>query len=99
MVMAKNKNPNKQPSKAMMVKAIVSLESGFEYFNQKIAQFEDVLRQYVNYKGDSEEFQKTLNETDKKRQEEVVAAKAAAASEHSGEQPEPSGGDTPISSE
>jgi|ETNmetMinimDraft_4_1059912.scaffolds.fasta_scaffold01425_2 hypothetical protein len=96
MTMAKKKNPAKQPTKKVMVEAIVNLEDGLHSCFQKTYSIEYALREYISWKGDGDEFQTHLNEEQEKRNE---AAKTAAASEHSGEQSEPSGGSTPPSEE
>jgi len=96
MTMAKKKNPKKQPTKKIMVDAIINLEDGLHSVFQKLFSIEYGLKEYVAWKGDGDEFQKYLDERQEERNE---AAKAAAASEHSGEQPESSGGSTPPSEE
>tara|TARA_R100000656_G_scaffold118667_2_gene92378 strand:+ start:282 stop:638 length:357 start_codon:yes stop_codon:yes gene_type:complete len=96
MNMAKKKNPLKQPTKAEMVKAVVNLEEGMNKLFFSFTQIDDVLRQYIHFNKDIKKFQKFLDGTAKKRKE---AAETAAASEHSGEQPESSGGNSKTSSE
>jgi hypothetical protein len=96
MTMAKKKNPKKQPTKKLMVNAIINLEEGLHSAFQKVFQIETALREYIAWRGEGNEFQKYLDEQQEERNE---AAKAAAASEHSGEQPESSGGSTPPSKE
>ena len=73
-MMAKNKNPLKQPTKAKLVEAIVGLEKGTDYLLRKVKQIEDVLIKYVQFKEDDVVFQEYLNEIDKKMKENIANA-------------------------
>jgi hypothetical protein len=92
MVMAKKKKALKQPTKAVMVEAIVNLERGFEQLFNKIAVLDDVVKQYIGYKKDGEKFQAVLDVVFKERQEALENASAKAESAASG-------GSTPTSEE
>lgn len=91
MVMAKKKKALKQPTKAVMVEAIVNLEKGLESIFNKVMILDDAVRQYIGYKKDGDKFQKVLDKVYKKRQEEIDAIAEAKSAE--------SGGSPPISEE
>ena len=84
MVMAKKKNALKQPTKAVMVEAIINLEKGLELCLTKIAILDDAVRQYIGYKKDGDKFQKALDKIYKKRQEESDAIAEAKSAESGG---------------